>query len=149
MQESWNQVKSLIDELKPFLLKAGVPVRQVSMPECDPDLNVIPLEKYNEIFDWLHFLKLGPEFEAVLKVWNLLKPEIWARYELMEITGLQEQILMEKALAKFRKRWKLNRPSFFGRKFRAKGSNENDDSELESIEEESDGVCEESEGDTV
>lgn len=149
MLESWKQVQNLIAEITPFLLKSGVPQRQVAMPH-DTDPNIIPLEKYNEIFDWLHKLKLSDEMVAVLKVWSLLPPEIWARYDLFEVTGLQEQILLEKALAKFRKRWKLNRPSFFGRKFRVKGDKgEIEDAESEGTEGDTDGVRQESEGDSV
>jgi len=122
VQESWNQVKQLVEELKKFLLMSGVPERQVTMPEVDPDINVIPLAKFNEIFDWLHQLKLSDEYVKVLKVWALVPEHQWAGYVLHEISGLQEQILLEVALAKLRRKWKQNRPSFFGRKFTAKGS---------------------------
>jgi hypothetical protein len=147
MQESWKQVSGLVEELKVLLLRSGVPERQVSMPH-DTDPNVIPLEKYNDIFDWLHKFKLSDEWVAAMKVWNLVPPKQWAGYDLHEVTGLQEQILLEAALSKLRKRWKLERPSFFGRKFRAKGD-KGEDAELEGIEENPDGLCEESEGETV
>lgn len=122
MKESWNQVKALIEELKKFVLMSGVPERQTLMPEVDPDINVIPLSKYNEIFDWLHRFKLSDEYVNTLKVWALVPEKQWAGYILHEVEGLQEQVLLEQALAKLRKRWKQERPSFFGRKFTAKGS---------------------------
>lgn len=134
MQESWKQVTNLIDELKPLLLRSGVPLRQVTLPDADP--NVIPLAKYNEIFDWLHKLKLSDEWVAVMKVWTLIPASQWAGYDLHELTGLQEQILLERALAKLRKRWKLERPSFFGRKFRAKNDNGDSDCDEESADRE-------------
>lgn len=101
---------------------AGVPDRQYTMPEVDPDINVIPSSKYNEIFDWLHRFKLSDEYIIVTGVWSLVPEKQWAGYVLHEVEGLQEQVLLEQALAKLRKRWKQERPSFFGRKFTAKGS---------------------------
>lgn len=86
------------------------------MPEADP--NDIPLTKYNEIFDWLHKLKLSEEYVRVLGVWKLVPEKQWAGYILHQVEGLQEQILLEKALVLLRKRWKQERPSFFGRKFK-------------------------------
>ncbi len=101
---------------------SGVPERQVTMPECDPDFNTIPLSKYNEIFDWLHNVKLSDEYVRVIGVWALVPEKQWAGYTLHEVEGLQEQLLLEAALSKLRKRWKQDRPSFFGRKFTAKGT---------------------------
>jgi hypothetical protein len=114
----------------------------------DTDPNVIPLAKYNEMFDWLHKLKLSDEWVAVMKVWNLVPPKQWAGYDLHEVTGLQEQILLDAALAKLRKRWKSERPSFFGRKFRAKGD-KGDDTDTDEIEEGTRRLREESEDSAV
>lgn len=116
MQDSWNAVQRLIEELKPLLLESGVPERQVTMPEADPTWIVVT--KYDDIFTWLHELKLSPEYEAAVRAWKLVKPEVWQGYKDHGFTGLQEQNILQAALAKLRKRWKLNRPSFFGRKFR-------------------------------
>jgi len=117
------------------------------MPDADPD--VIPLSKFNEIFDWLHKFQLSDEWVAVLKVWALVPPHQWAGYDLHELTGLQEQILLEAALAKARKRWKLERPSFFGRKFRAKNDKGDNDPEFEDLEENADRLSQESEDSAV
>lgn len=126
MQDSWNDVQKLIDELKFLLLKSGVPERQVTMPEASPQW--IRPEKYIEVFDWLHNLKLSPEYLAAGKAWAMVKPDVWAMYELHGFTGLTEQLILQEALSNLRKRWKLNRPSFFGRKFR---DNTDDPSESE------------------
>lgn len=86
------------------------------MPDAKPE--DIKVERYVEIFDWLHKLKTGPEYLALLKVWKLVAPEVWQGYADHEIKGLQEQILLEKAQIALRKAWKQNRPFFFGRKFK-------------------------------
>lgn len=116
MQDSWLSVQSLINEVKHLLLESGVPERQVTMPEGDPTW--ILITKYDEIFTWLHELKLSPEYEAAAKAWKLVKPEVWQGYKDHGFTGLREQDILQAALMKLRKRWKKDRPSFFGRKFR-------------------------------
>jgi len=121
MKQAWADVENLLTEVRPHLLRAGVPQRQLTMPDATPD--DIKVERFVEIFDWLHKLKTGPEFLALLKVWKLVAPDVWERYKLLDIKGLQEQILLEKAQIVLRKAWKQNRPFFFGRKFKTEEPN--------------------------
>lgn len=124
MQQAWEDVEKLLTEVRPHLLRAGIPERQLKMPEAKPE--DIKSERYVEIFDWLHKLKTGPEYTKLMKVWRLVAPEVWQGYIDNEIKGLQEQKLLEAAQIDIRKAWKLNRPFFFGRKFKSNGdSNEN------------------------
>lgn len=122
MQQAWENVEKLLMEVRPHLLRAGIPERQVTMPEAKPE--DIKVERYTEIFDWLHKLTLSPEWTNLLKVWKLVAPEVWQGYIDSEIKGLQEQLLLEKAQIAIRKLWKLNRPFFFGRKFKVKDGSE-------------------------
>lgn len=116
MKQAWDDVQALIDEMRPLLLQAGIPQRQVTMPEAEPE--DIKSERYVEIFDWLHALKLSPEWDTTVKARALVKEDVWEMYRLHEIKGLQEQLILEAANIKLRKAWKRNRPFFFGRKFK-------------------------------
>lgn len=129
MQDSWKKVETLIDEMRKLLLLAGIPERQITMPTTDPDNTpaVIPLARYNEIYDWLHMLLMSDEWAMVVSARQLVPDSVWDYYQLHDIKGQQEQLVLEKHLVKLRKRWKQNRPSFFGRCFKAKGSKSDGD----------------------
>jgi hypothetical protein len=118
MLQAWENVELLLNEMRPLLAQAGIPERQLKMPDAKPE--DIKTERFVEIFDWLHRLKLGNEYQQVAKVRRLVPEAQWERYQLFEITGLQEQLLLEQANIKLRKAWKHNRPHFFGRKFKSK-----------------------------
>lgn len=126
MQQAWENVESLLSEMLPELLEAGVPESQARMPEYPPE--EIKSEHYVAAFDWLHELRIGEAYGAVLAARRLVPSHQWDAYRLHEIDGLQEQILLAKAHKKLRKAWKTDRPSFFGKKKRATNS-EADDSE--------------------
>lgn len=116
MQQAWDDVQRLLNEVRPHLLRAGIPDRQLVMPLSPA--GEIRVERYVEIFDWLHEFMLSDEWSALMKAWKLRPENIWENYRLHEIKGLQEQLLLEKAQVGIRKRWKLNRPFFFGRQFK-------------------------------
>lgn len=128
-------MEKLIAELRPHLLQAGIPERQVTMPTADPE--DIKIERYVQIFDWLSNFKTSDEFAAYLKVWRLRTPSQWQSYIDLDITGLQEQILLEKANAVLKRRWKRNRPCFFGRTFKPKGEGEEGSAEQDCAAEDS------------
>jgi hypothetical protein len=131
MQQAWDDVQRLLNEVRPHLLRAGIPDRQLVMPLSPA--GEIRVERYVEIFDWLHEFMLSDEWSVLMKAWKLRPEHIWANYELHEIKGLQEQILLEKAQVGIRKRWKLNRPFFFGRQFKkGKPDGDSDSSSNES-----------------
>ena len=116
MKQAWENVQALIDDMRPLLLQAGIPERQTNMPEADPE--DIKSERYVEIFDWLHALRMSPEWEKTTKARALVPEYVWENYRLHEIRGLQEQIILENANIALRKAWKRSRPFFFGRKFK-------------------------------
>lgn len=131
MKQAWDDVQKLIDEMRPLLLQAGIPERQTKMPEAEPE--EIKSERYVEIYDWLHALKLSSEWDTVKKARGLVKEYVWVNYKATGVQGLQEQIILENANIKLRKIWKRNRPFFFGRKFK-KPNTENPDGETSETE---------------
>lgn len=116
MEQAWNDVENLLLEMKPLLSLTPIPKRQLEMPKADPQR--IKTETYNKVYDWLHKVKMSDEYVAAYKIYRLIPPKQWTDYILYDITGLQEQILLEKAGAKLRDRWKEGRPSFFGRDYK-------------------------------
>lgn len=72
---------------------------------------------------------MSDEWTMVNSAWRLVPPHAWEAYKLHDIKGLQEQLTLEKHLVRLRKLWKQNRPSFFGRTFKAKGSKPEGDEE--------------------
>lgn len=119
MQTAWNNVETLLNEMKPLLVEAGVPERQVAMPKGrEPE--EIKINQYSDAFDWLHDLKMSPAWESLLRAKALLPDHAWANYKAIGIKGSREQIILERAQAGVRRGWKQNRPSFFGRTYRPK-----------------------------
>lgn len=105
---SLETIVELLLELKPVLIKAGIPEKQLRIrrgkhrvPAC------------NRAFDWLHDIKLGTEYQEYKKVRALLPETTWDRYILFEIEGLREQKLHEQAAQKLRARWRRKRPAMF------------------------------------
>lgn len=142
MQQAWDDIAKLLDELKFLLVESGVPEHQVRMPrtvigeaEQPADPLRIQSDTYVKAFDWLHNLSISDEYAKVVKVKALLSQHIWDMYKLQELRGLQEQILLEKAQIKLRKLWKQNRPTFFGKVYREEPT------EPDTDQGDSDGVC--------
>lgn len=123
MQQAWDEVAKLLDEMTFILVEVGIPEHQVKMPrqltEAERTLPAdplrIPSDTYVRAFDWLHNLRISDVYAGVLKAKALVPQHIWDMYKLQELRGLQEQILLDTAQRKLRKLWKLNRPTFFGR----------------------------------
>lgn len=119
MQDAWNDVSKLLDEVRQNLVEAGVPARQIKMPE-GREANDIKIEQYVKAYDWLHNFKLSPEYVALEKAIALVKPHQWVNYKATGIKGLREQTIRESAELAIRRLWKKNRPSFFGRVYKAR-----------------------------
>lgn len=117
MQQAWSNVESLLLDMKPLLVEAGVPERQVKMPANRP-ADEIKIDQYTKAFDWLHLLYTSPEWEALVKAKAQLPQNVWDRYKAHRITGLEEQKILEAAQLGIRRAWKINRPSFFGRVYK-------------------------------
>jgi hypothetical protein len=122
LQQAWEEVEKLLDELRFVLVESGVPEHQVQMPRTDNGDPADPLriqsDTYIKAFDWLHNLSISSAYAGVLKVKALLPQHIWDMYKLQGLRGLQEQLLLDKAQIKLRKLWKQNRPTFFGKVYK-------------------------------
>lgn len=103
-------INSLLDEMRPLLLIAGVPKEQIRVRSGKPQIQTL-----SRAFDWLHDLKMSLEYRAMVIVWKLLPESTWKRYDLYQITGLREQELLKTAKKKLLKLWKTKRPSIFNK----------------------------------
>ena len=111
MQRAWDNVNTLLTDMLPFLERGGIVVK---MPIGD--IAQIKIDKYNKVFDFLSFLDSSDEWEQVQNAWSLCTPERWKWYDDMEMTGLQEQLILDTACVRFTKLWRTNKPTgFFGR----------------------------------
>ena len=116
MQQAWSDVDNLLSEMRPILALTKIPPRQLEMPKADP--NRIQVKTYTKVYDWLHQVKLSEEYQNVEYAYNLVPPEQWEAYDMHEIEGLQEQLILAKAASALQQRWKQDRPSFFGRDYK-------------------------------
>lgn len=116
MLQLWKQVNSLINEMRPVLLDAGIPENQITMPKADPIR--IKFDSYVRIYDWLHNIYLSEEYAGILKVKKLLPEYVWNNYKAFGVRGLPEQLLLGSAGEKLQKLWRKNRPQFLGRDFK-------------------------------
>ena len=67
-------------------------------------------------FDWLHDLFLSFEYGNMVKAYALVTPETWLRYNLLEIEGLAEQVILENASKELLKKWRTKRPRLLGKR---------------------------------
>jgi hypothetical protein len=113
MQESYDQVKALLDEIGPFFKRAGV--HNAMMPTGD--YMRIDAQKYIDVYDYLSDVGTSFEYGEVLKAWKLVTPDTWVQYDLFGLTGLQEQTILAVALENFKPLWREKPPGFFGKHF--------------------------------
>lgn len=109
-KQSRQDLESLLQSVASYLRTAGVPEQQINVAH-GPRYKV---HHYAKAFDWLHEFILSEEMEAFKKVWALRPAEVWRNYEMLEIEGLQEQVLLQDASKTLIKRWRVKRPRMFG-----------------------------------
>lgn len=98
-----NQIQGLVAEMKDMTLAAGVQESTYSkITEVPSNLTIEDLEGR------LAFLKAvrENEYQGVLVIWRLLKPEVWKRYEDFGETQLREQKLLREARKLLRRVWR-------------------------------------------
>jgi len=105
-----TSVELLLNEMKPILLAAGVPKYQIHMRSGRHKISTC-----NTAFDWLHHVKISPEYAAMVYVWGLLPEEVWERYEKFGLTDTREQLMLISASKDLLKLWKKSRPRLFGK----------------------------------
>ena len=67
-------------------------------------------------FDWLHDLSMSFEYRNMVDAYALVPTIIWERYELMQIEGLREQVILENASKELLKKWRTKRPRLLGKR---------------------------------
>lgn len=107
----------LLLELKPILLLAEIPVKQLRIRKGNHRTKAC-----GRAFDWLHDIKISAELKEYRSVRALCPETIWKRYVLFEIEGLREQVLLEQAAQKLRARWRKKRPVMFNSNLKKKGN---------------------------
>lgn len=110
MRQAWDNVNTLMKDLRPFLERGKVSCK---MPTGD--ITQISIDKYNEVFDFIHNLLDSDEWEEVQKAWSLCPPERWQWYEDYEVEGLQEQHILNFACQKLARLWKQKPSGFFNK----------------------------------
>jgi hypothetical protein len=109
-KQSRNDVECLLNNWAWILRIAGVPEQQINVCK-GPRYKV---NHFVKAFDWLHEFILSAEMVE----WQLIRAmrveATWAHYDLMEVEGLQEQILLQEASKNLLKRWRQKRPRMFG-----------------------------------
>jgi len=110
VKESLESLNILLSEMRYYLLKAGIPKYQVRVRNQKHQFAALA-----RAFDWLHNIKLSYEYKQFVYAWNLVPEQIWDRYKLHKITGLQEQDILEKASVALQQLWRIKRPRIFNR----------------------------------
>jgi len=114
---SMETIVKLLLELKPTLLLAEIPVKQLSVRKGNHSTKAC-----GRAFDWLHDIKMSVELKEYKSVRALLPEATWKHYTLFEIEGLREQILLEQAAQKLRACWRKKRPAMFNSDLKKKGN---------------------------
>lgn len=99
-----SRIEPLWLEMKEITLQAGVPENQYErIREVDPETITL-----DEMSDRLRFLQAvrAEQYQQVLVIWRLLKPEVWARYLEMGESNLREQRLLREARRNLKRIWK-------------------------------------------
>jgi len=122
-----ENVESLLNELRVALTWAGIPESQINVATGFR----YRIEHYVKAFDWLHQFANSPQIGEFLKVFALRPLYVWENYKLQDLTGLQEQILLEAAGKEVQKRWRVKRPRMFGPNKPQEENGEDDWSESE------------------
>lgn len=113
MNQAFENVEQLLNELRPMLLEMGVSEKACAMPTGY--VESISADDYMTAFDFLHVISLSTEWAAVLKARALIPESHWVNLKLMGAHGLAEQKQLERSFIGLRRLWKSNRPCFFGR----------------------------------
>jgi len=59
---------------------------------------------------------MSHEYSDLIKAYNLVSPETWKRYKLLEIEGLAEQVILENASKELLKKWRTKRPRLLNKR---------------------------------
>ena len=97
-------VLDLHESMRKLTLEAGVSDRQYKSVVADIDVMGDAELRLLEV--WLRSIK-EREYEDLKNTWALVPEEMWSRYELFNIKGLQEQALLRDARRALRDVWRI------------------------------------------
>jgi hypothetical protein len=122
MQLAWDNVNDIFKLMQPRLADAGITVR---MPEGD--INQIAIDKYNEVFDFIHILSLSDEWARLKKFHDSVGEWRWQGFRDLGQKNAAEHRELRRHLAPFKALWKP--PSgFFNRKIKFQNVTDTPDS---------------------
>lgn len=110
VKEALESLEILLKEVRPLLLIAKIPKHQLRIRNQNHQVASLA-----RAFDWLHNLKMSPEYDRLKWVRGLLPEETWRKYDLHQLEGLQEQILLRIAIKDLQNKWRKKRPAVFNR----------------------------------
>ena len=97
-------VLDLHESMRKLTLEAGVSDRQYKSVVADIDVMGDAELRLLEV--WLKSIR-EREYEDLKNTWALVPEEMWSRYELFNIKGLQEQALLRDARRALRDVWRI------------------------------------------
>lgn len=105
-----NYLKTTVQDIYPELSDANIPKRCLRLPK---EIEKATKTEIDDAFQWIKNLR-KTAFAELLKVRELLSPEIWKRYRDWGISKNREMVLLEWAQAKLRRHLMTNkRPKLF------------------------------------
>lgn len=99
-----DEISKLHSDMRELTIAAGVKIDNYNNLASEIS-ETTPIEVKNIVLEFLIEL-IKNEYKEMLDIWNLLKPDIWERYKTFNITGLREQILLDDAKSRLRKKWR-------------------------------------------
>ncbi len=110
MDDARDTITKLLDEMRHYLILAKVPQSQINMR-----IGRHKIATCITAFDWLSNLHASDVYKNFVWLRDQLPEETWRHYELHEIKGLREQILLEDLGKLLLKEWRNKRPNLFGK----------------------------------
>jgi hypothetical protein len=109
-----EDLENLLHEMKPVLLAAGIPERQLKIRKR-PESKDYKTGTLHKAFDFLHEIKISPQYAKAQAAWKLLPPKTWHHYKILGICGLREQVILKTASQALLPLWTTKRPRIFGK----------------------------------
>ena len=99
-----SKIEPLHNEMRDITLAAGVPETQYNKI-VEVDAQTVTLEEMSERLLFLQVVR-AEQYQKVLEIWRLLKPEIWDRYVQYGETNLREQRLLRETRKNLKRIWR-------------------------------------------
>lgn len=113
-----QEIIKLHSEMKATTLEHGVPKSHLAF-------KTINIQQASDaaLIDAIAWLRTTRdlEYKSVIKAWNLVTPDTWVYYEQVQVTDMQEQVILDAARENLKQAWR-NRPLILQGSFNIKRS---------------------------